>query len=185
MFHIWPPCACITIIGHFDHWLMAPSIKSWLIVFFLVSRLPSNRCHEFVGDIYQLLQRSPDCVARTVGQSLTGFNKIKNILFQKSNCVSGPWDSDVARNFRHGVRQSVAFVSVHSRSAALPCRPYNQKTSWHIISPEWLNEQWYTVSGQLFFWNRMFLISLNPVVQVEARLSLIDKNIGTSARFYA
>ena len=35
----------------------------------------------------------------------------------------------VARNFRHGVRQSVAFLSVHSRSAALPSRPYNQKTS--------------------------------------------------------
>ena len=27
--------------------------------------------------------------------------------------------SDVARNFRQGVRQSVAFLSVHSRSAAL------------------------------------------------------------------
>ena len=35
----------------------------------------------------------------------------------------------VARNFRQGVRQSVAFLSVHSRSAALPSRPYNQKTS--------------------------------------------------------
>ena len=30
---MWPPpCACITIIRRFDHWLMAPSIKSWLIV---------------------------------------------------------------------------------------------------------------------------------------------------------
>ena len=29
---IWPPSACITIIRRFDHWLMAPSIKSWLIV---------------------------------------------------------------------------------------------------------------------------------------------------------
>ena len=28
---IWPPCACITI-RPFDHRLMAPSIKSWLIV---------------------------------------------------------------------------------------------------------------------------------------------------------
>jgi len=44
----------------------------------------------------------------------------------------------VARNFRQDLRQSVAFLSVHSRSAALP-----------------------------------------------SRLSLIDKNIGTSARFYA
>ena len=36
----------------------------------------------------------------------------------------------VARYFRQGVRQSVAFLSVHSRnSAALPSRPYNQKTS--------------------------------------------------------
>ena len=46
--------------------------------------------------------------------------------------------SGVARNFRQGVRHSVAFLSVHSRSAALP-----------------------------------------------SRLSLTDKNIGTSARFYA
>ena len=38
----------------------------------------------------------------------------------------------VARNFRKGVRQSVAFLSVHSRFAALPTRPYNQKT--HIKS---------------------------------------------------
>ena len=35
--------------------------------------------------------------------------------------------SGVARNFRQGMRQSVAFLSVHSRSAALPSRPYNQK----------------------------------------------------------
>jgi len=34
--------------------------------------------------------------------------------------------------FRQGVRQYVAFLSVHSRSAALPNRPYNQKT--HIKS---------------------------------------------------
>ena len=37
--------------------------------------------------------------------------------------------SGVARNFRQGVCQSVEFLSVHSRSAALPIRPYNQKTS--------------------------------------------------------
>jgi len=53
-----------------------------------------------------------------------------------------PWPcrlrSRVARNFRQEVRQSVAILSVHSRSAALP-----------------------------------------------SRLSLIDKNIDTSARFYA
>ena len=35
--------------------------------------------------------------------------------------------SGVASNFRQEVRQSVAFLSVHSRSAALPSRPYNQK----------------------------------------------------------
>ena len=33
------------------------------------------------------------------------------------------------QKFRQGQRQSVAFLSVHSRSAALPSRPYNQKTS--------------------------------------------------------
>ena len=50
----------------------------------------------------------------------------------------GDTSSGVARNSRQGVRQSVAFLSVRSRSAALP-----------------------------------------------SRFSLIDKNIGTSARFYA
>jgi len=39
--------------------------------------------------------------------------------------------SGVAGNFQ-GVRQSVAFLSVHSRSVALPSRPCNQKT--HILS---------------------------------------------------
>jgi len=43
---------------------------------------------------------------------------------------TSPLSSGVARNFRQGVRQSVAFLSVRSpRSAALPSRPYNQKTS--------------------------------------------------------
>ena len=36
--------------------------------------------------------------------------------------------SGVARNFRQRVRQYVAFLSVHSPTAALPSRPYNQKT---------------------------------------------------------
>ena len=31
------------------------------------------------------------------------------------------------QKFSTGVRQSVAFLFVHSRSAALPSRPYNQK----------------------------------------------------------
>ena len=47
-------------------------------------------------------------------------------------------DSDVARNFRQGLRQPVAFLSVHSR-----------------------------------------------LESIEARLNLVDKHIGTSARFYA
>jgi len=58
---------------------------------------------------------------------------VNDAEYSKIGIVSG-----VARNFRQGVRQLVAFLSVHSRSAALP-----------------------------------------------SRLSLIDKNIGTSARFYA
>jgi len=48
--------------------------------------------------------------------------------------------SGVARKFRQGVRRSVAFLSVHSRSAALPSRPYNQKR--HVISyrlNDWTN----------------------------------------------
>ena len=32
LYSIRPLCACITIIRRFDHWLMAPSIKSWLIM---------------------------------------------------------------------------------------------------------------------------------------------------------
>ena len=47
--------------------------------------------------------------------------------------------SGVARNLRQGVRQSVAFLSVHSRSAALPSRPYTQKTSWHHTA--WIFER--------------------------------------------
>ena len=54
-----------------------------------------------------------------------------------STCSSG-----VARNFRQGVRQSVAFLSVNSRSAAPPSRPYNQKkTSRHIIPTAWMIER--------------------------------------------
>jgi len=41
--------------------------------------------------------------------------------------------SGVARNFRQGVRQSVAFLSVYSRSAALPSQPYNQNVIAHIV----------------------------------------------------
>jgi len=49
-------------------------------------------------------------------------------------------DSGVARNFRQRVRQSVAFLSVNSRSAALPSRPITLKNhipnnhvfSWHL-----------------------------------------------------
>ena len=48
-------------------------------------------------------------------------------------CSPASLASGVARNFRHGVRQSVPFLFVHSRSAALPSRPYNQKTPRHII----------------------------------------------------
>ena len=69
------------------------------------------------------------------------------------------WGSGVARNF-----QSVAILSVHSRSAALPSRRYNQKTSWHIIPPEWLN-----------------IVCRIRLESIEARLSLTDKNIGTFA----
>ena len=43
--------------------------------------------------------------------------------------VGAAGSSGITRNFRQGVRQSVAFLSVHSRSAALPSRPYSQKTS--------------------------------------------------------
>ena len=74
------------------------------------------------------------------------------------------WGSGVARNFQQGVRQSVAILSVHSHSAALPSRRYNQKTSWHIIPPEWLN-----------------IVCRIRLESIEARLSLTDKNIGTFA----
>jgi len=56
----------------------------------------------------------------------------KRLSFQSAASCSG-----VARNFRQGVRQSAAFLSVHSRSAALPSRPYNQKR--HDVSHR-LNE---------------------------------------------
>jgi len=40
---------------------------------------------------------------------------------------SSQWLSGVTRNFRQGVRQSVAFFPIHPCLAALPSRPYNQK----------------------------------------------------------
>ena len=47
--------------------------------------------------------------------------------YSKIGIVSG-----VARNFRQGVRQLVAFLSVHSRSAALPSRlSLIVKKYWH------------------------------------------------------
>ena len=46
-------------------------------------------------------------------------------IYLSSSCMN----SGVARNFRQGVHQSAAFLSVYSRLAALPSRPYNQKTS--------------------------------------------------------
>jgi len=42
--------------------------------------------------------------------------------------------SGVARNFRQGVRQPVSFIPIHACSAAVPSRPYNQKTSWCMNS---------------------------------------------------
>jgi len=60
--------------------------------------------------------------------------------FEHSLWESEHLHSGIARNYRQGVRQSVAFLSVHSRSAALPSLPYNQKTSWHIYClNDWTN----------------------------------------------
>ena len=42
--------------------------------------------------------------------------------------------SGVVRNFRQGVRRSVAFLPIHPCSAAVPSRPFNQKTSWCMNS---------------------------------------------------
>ena len=78
-----------------------------------------------------------------------------SVFVPLSELSTGPFcvtrSSGVARNYRQGVRQSVAFLSVHSRSAALPSRPY--------------------------------IACRIRLESIEARLSLIDKNIGTSARF--
>ena len=60
-----------------------------------------------------------------------------------------------------GASVCIAFLSVHSRLAALPSRPYNQK---NVIA---------------------HIVCRIRLESIEARLSLIDKNIGTSARFYA
>jgi len=81
-----------------------------------------------------LLSTRPAVTPETLKRVATNFAA----WWTEAQCV---WTSGVARNFRQGVRQSVAFLSVLSRSAALPSRSYNQKMSWHIIPPEWLNEQ--------------------------------------------
>jgi len=78
------------------------------------------------------------------------------------------WASGVARNFRQGVRQSVAFLSVHSSSAALPSRPYNQKTSWHtiILLNDWTNDDnTITLRNHIGLPKiKYFLTSLTPLV---------------------
>ena len=73
--------------------------------------------------------------------------------------------SGVARNFRQGVRQSGAsFLSI---PVQLPYQVSRTIKKRHDISYR-LNE---LINSRLEF--------------IEARLSLIDKNVGTSARFYA
>jgi len=56
-------------------------------------------------------------------------NRFRSLLRELEASTVRVLCSGVARNCRQGVRQSVAFLSVHSRSAALPSRPYSQKTS--------------------------------------------------------
>ena len=77
--------------------------------------------------------------------------------------------SGVARNFRQGMRQSVAFVlSVHSRSAALPSR----------VS---LIDKFYCV----FYFRLLNFSFFIYVVLPHTLVKVVYKNIGTSARFYA
>jgi len=66
----------------------------------------------------------------------------------------------VARNFRQGVRQSIAFLL--SIPVQLPYQVGRTIKKRHDIS-----------------------YRLNDLESIEARLSLIDENIGTSARFHA
>ena len=51
--------------------------------------------------------------------------------------------SGVARNFRQGVRQSLAFLPINPYSAALPSRPYSQKTLWY--EPDRLYEKLHVI----------------------------------------
>jgi len=74
------------------------------------------------------------CETHQLSQSV-GNNTLRNGLCRHvgtglvgPNSVLGQWRS---QKFSTGVRRSVAFLSVHSHSGALPSRPYNQKTSWH------------------------------------------------------
>ena len=74
------------------------------------------------------------CETHQLSQSV-GNNTLRNGLCRHvgtglvgPNSVLGQWRS---QKLSTGVRRSVAFLSVHSRSRALPSRPYNQKTSWH------------------------------------------------------
>ena len=75
--------------------------------------------------------------------SMTDVHKIRQVEAERVAEVQGVkilGGSGVARNFRQGVRQCVAFLSVHSRSDALRSRPYNQKTSWHYQTA-WVTER--------------------------------------------
>ena len=78
--------------------------------------------------------------------------------------------SGVARNFRQGMRQSVAVLSVHSRSAALPSR----------VS---LIDKFYCVC--LFPFAKFFFFSFMLCYHIRWWNKVVYKNIGTSARFYA
>ena len=77
------------------------------------------------------------CETNQLSQSV-GNNTLRNGLCRHvgtglvgPNSVLGQWRS---QKFSTGVRRSVAFLSVHSRSGVLPSRPYNQKR--HDIPPE-------------------------------------------------
>ena len=74
----------------------------------------------------------PEAPLRPEGRGIRHICHMVNSALHKPVVLGVAAASGVARNFRQGVRQSVAFLSVHSRSAALPSRPYNQKT--HIKS---------------------------------------------------
>jgi len=112
---------------HAGNYFVPLSIRS--IFIFFVADVMSNY---LTTDGLKKISLLPEAPLRPEGRGICHICHMVNSALHKPVVLGVAAASGGTRNFRQGVRQSVAFLSVHSRSAALPSRPYNQKT--HIKS---------------------------------------------------